>query len=91
MPLYQAFDVWKKVSKKRLVRYRCFRNLTSGRRVARLLISRAPPPLRVPCPCAFCEGGYDAAASVRCALAPFSIPQVFLQGHSDSEFALNYT
>jgi len=31
MPLYQAFDVWKKVSKTRVVRYRCFRNLTSGR------------------------------------------------------------
>ena len=30
-PLYQAIDVWKKVSKTRVVRYRCFRNLSSGR------------------------------------------------------------
>ena len=31
MPLYQAFDVWKRISKTRAVRYRCFRDLSSGR------------------------------------------------------------
>ena len=31
MPLYQAFDVWKRISKARAVRYRCFRELSSGR------------------------------------------------------------
>jgi hypothetical protein len=31
MPIYQAFDVWKRISKARAVRYRCFRELSSGR------------------------------------------------------------
>ena len=30
MPLYQAFDFWKRVSKSRVARYRCFRDLSSG-------------------------------------------------------------
>ena len=29
--LYQAFDVWKRISKNRLVRYRCFKHLPSGK------------------------------------------------------------
>jgi hypothetical protein len=31
MPLYQSFDVWKRISKTRAVRYCCFRELSSGR------------------------------------------------------------
>jgi hypothetical protein len=31
MPLYQSVDVWKRISKTRAVRYRCFRELSSGR------------------------------------------------------------
>jgi hypothetical protein len=31
MPLYQSVDVWKRISKTRAVRYRCFRDLSSGR------------------------------------------------------------
>lgn len=30
MSLYEAIDVWKRVSKKELVRYRCFKNLTTN-------------------------------------------------------------
>src|SRR5947209_19847065 len=30
-PLYQSFDIWKRISKTRAVRYRCFRELSSGR------------------------------------------------------------
>lgn len=30
MPLYKALDVWKRVSKTRVVRYRCFEDLSSG-------------------------------------------------------------
>lgn len=30
MSLYEAIDVWKRVSTKELVRYRCFRNLTTN-------------------------------------------------------------
>ena len=29
-PLYEALDVWKRVSRTRIVRYRCFRELSSG-------------------------------------------------------------
>ena len=29
--LYQAIDVWKRLSDGRLVRYRCFRDISSGR------------------------------------------------------------
>jgi hypothetical protein len=31
MQLYRAFDVWKRISAKHLVRYRCFQELTSRR------------------------------------------------------------
>jgi len=31
MSLYQAIDVWKRVSARELVRYRCFRNLATNR------------------------------------------------------------
>ena len=31
MNLYQALDVWKRISETRAVRYRCFKNLSSGR------------------------------------------------------------
>jgi len=30
MSLYQGLDVWKRVSKTRVVRYRCFKDLSSG-------------------------------------------------------------
>jgi hypothetical protein len=31
MPLYEAIDVWRRISPKRVTRYRCFKNLSSGR------------------------------------------------------------
>jgi hypothetical protein len=31
MNLYEAFDLWKRVSARELVRYRCFRNLATNR------------------------------------------------------------
>jgi hypothetical protein len=31
MPLYEALDVWKRISKDRAVRYRCFKETSSGR------------------------------------------------------------
>ena len=31
MQLYRAFDVWKRISKTRVMRYRCFEHLSSGR------------------------------------------------------------
>lgn len=31
MSLYEAIDVWKRVSARELVRYRCFRNLATNR------------------------------------------------------------
>jgi hypothetical protein len=31
MSLYQVVDVWKKISEKRLLRYRCFKNLETNR------------------------------------------------------------
>ena len=31
MPLYQAIDVWRRLSQTRVARYRCFKNLSSGR------------------------------------------------------------
>jgi hypothetical protein len=30
-PLYRSVDVWKRISKARVVRYRCFEDLSSGR------------------------------------------------------------
>jgi hypothetical protein len=31
MTMYEAFDIWKRVSDKQLIRYRCFRNLETNR------------------------------------------------------------
>ncbi len=31
MQLFEAIDVWRRISETRLVRYRCFRELSSGR------------------------------------------------------------
>jgi hypothetical protein len=31
MPLYEAIDVWRRLSPTRVTRYRCFRNVSSGR------------------------------------------------------------
>ena len=31
MPQYQSFDVWKRISKTRAVRYRCFKETSTGR------------------------------------------------------------
>ena len=33
MTMYQALDIWKRVSDKQLVRYRCFRNLETNKYV----------------------------------------------------------
>lgn len=30
MPLYQAIDVWRRITLTRIVRYRCFKNVSSG-------------------------------------------------------------
>ena len=31
MPLYQAIDVWRRISSTRVARYRCFKNVSSGK------------------------------------------------------------
>src|SRR5260370_32440096 len=31
MPLYQAIDVWRRTTPTRIVRYQCFKNVSSGR------------------------------------------------------------
>jgi hypothetical protein len=33
MTTYEAFDIWKRVSDKQLIRYRCFRNMETNRYV----------------------------------------------------------